>query len=252
MNLLKDLKNLATHNKNDDTENWYVTVERAEGVEDKDKWSKTDTYVVVEFGGQNLRTHTINNSRTPFWNETFNIKLPSDRFKDLRVRLMDDDFGIDDPIGSAVISKGDLPFNSGDEKYLRVPVFRQEQTTGIIVLRVKKFSDSDQQQHQHQHQHQQQQQQQQQPYSQSHDISSATNYQQQQPSNYQQQQPSNYQQQQPMYSQQQQPMYSQQQPTNYSQQQHHQPQVPPSTQQPYMGGGTTHTNYDSQFQQKKY
>jgi hypothetical protein len=145
MNLLKELTHdkgshdKSSHNKHE--ENWFITIERAEGLEDKDRWSKSDTYVIVEFGGHHERTHTINNNRTPFWNETFNFKLDSDKIKDLHVKLMDDDFGKDDPVGIAIISREDLPFQLGDERYLRVPVFRKEQTTGIIILRIRRMPD---------------------------------------------------------------------------------------------------------------
>jgi hypothetical protein len=233
MNLLKDLTGLGSHDKN--MENWFITVERAEGVEDKDKWSKTDTYVAVEFGGKNVKTHTINNSRTPFWNETFDLKLEPDHIKDLHIKLMDDDFGKDDPIGSAVVSKGDLPLRSGDERYFRVPVFRKEQTTGVVVVRIKKITGSDlSSSHAPLNQsqtYQQQSQYQQQPYNQSQGISSGT-YQTQYPS-------SNY--------------SYQGQSTTHPHEQHHpnqQPFIQPSQQQPYMGGGNVQTNYEDQYQKR--
>jgi hypothetical protein len=145
MNLLKgsNSHDKTTHDKtaHDKHENWFITIERAEGVEDKDRWSKSDTYVMIEFAGHHERTHTINNNRTPFWNETFNLKVDPDKIKDLNVKLMDDDFGKDDPLGLAIISREDLPFELGDERYLRVPVFRKEQTTGIIILRVRRMPD---------------------------------------------------------------------------------------------------------------
>jgi len=139
MNLLKDLKNLA-HEKmgSSSEEEWYITVERAEGIDDKDKWSKSDTYVKMDFGGKNVKTHTINNSRTPYWNETFHFQVPQGKGDSIHIKLMDDDIGFDDSIGSATISKADLPTYSGEEKLIKVPVLRKDQATGLVHIRVKR------------------------------------------------------------------------------------------------------------------
>jgi len=245
------LKNLTGDKSSGRTENWYITVERAEGVEDKDRWSKSDTYAKIEFGGKHFKTHTINNSRTPFWNETFNLKEDSNHIKDLHIKLMDDDFGLDDSIGSATISKADLPTISGDEKTVRIPIYKKDQVTGIVVVRLKKMDEAPLSSNQ--------------PLSQSHNISSSNYQSQQQPSTYPQQQQQysqqqpqySSQQQQPMYSsQQQQPMYSsqQQQPMYSSQQQPFQqnqgPQMmnPQQQQQPYVNPNAN----DNQYQQKRY
>jgi len=123
-------------------ENWYITVERAEGIKDKDRWSKSDPYVIIEFGGKRVRTRTIKNDRTPYWNETFNFKLSSSNNKDINLKLYDEDFGPDDIIGTAIVSQADLPDISGQDKYIQVAVRRKEQITGIVHLRVKKVVDA--------------------------------------------------------------------------------------------------------------
>jgi len=135
--LLKHLKNIASDSSSGTTENWYVTAERAEGVVDKDLLSRSDPYLKIEFGGKHVRTRTIKNDRSPCWNETFNFKLNSANAKQICLTLKDDDFGLDDTIGTATISRADLPSYPGEEKCLKIPVTRKEQVGAIVHLRVK-------------------------------------------------------------------------------------------------------------------
>lgn len=104
---------------------------------DKDVFSKSDPYLKIEFGGKHVRTHTIKNDRSPSWNETFHFKLNSQNVKDIHLSLKDDDFGIDDSIGTATLSRADLPCYAGEEKSFKVPILRKEQIGGIVYLRVK-------------------------------------------------------------------------------------------------------------------
>jgi len=119
MNLLKNLKNLASDATNASSsikEHWYITAQGAEGLQDKDQFSKTDPYLKVSFGGKNVQTRTINNDRSPQWNETFHFEVNSNSSKDISLTLMDDDVGFDDKLGKATVSQGDLPIYSGEEK----------------------------------------------------------------------------------------------------------------------------------------
>jgi len=120
-------------------ETWYITAVCAEGIKDKDIFSKSDPYLKIHFGGKTVKTKTINNDRTPQWNETFSYKIRSGHAKDMQLTLMDSDVGLDDKIGTATVSVAELPTFSGEEKYLKVPVFHKQQITGIVHLRVKKI-----------------------------------------------------------------------------------------------------------------
>jgi len=143
MNLLNKLKNLGSDSTGSSGHevNWYITAEGAEGVKDDDSFSKSDAYLKIEFGGKSVRTRAIKNDRSPNWNETFHFKLRSDQSKDIHIKLMDDDIGFDDGIGSATISRGDLPMYSGEEKFLKIPIYRKDQASGIVRLRVKQIGE---------------------------------------------------------------------------------------------------------------
>jgi len=148
VNKIKDLASEATgkaNSSNANRENWYITVEGAEGVRDDDWFSKADSYVKVEFGGKNFETRSIKNDRSPNWNETFHFQLsPHDVEKGVRITLIDKDWGLDDHLGTATISRGDLPTFSGDEKILSVPIYRKDEVNGIVRLRVKQINEGQQ------------------------------------------------------------------------------------------------------------
>jgi len=236
MNLLKQLKNLATDattSSSSPAENWYITAERAEGIKDIDRFSKSDPYLKISFGGSNVRTRTIKNDRSPYWNETFNFKVNANHAKEISIKLVDDDVGLDDTIGSATISRVDFLTHSGEEKQLKVPVLNKEQICGIVYLRIKKVDGA---------------------------SSSSSNYQsssQQQPSSYnpqqqyhpQQQMPSSYNTQQPMNT-------NMNAPPMMNQSQHQQPYQQPYQQQPYQQQPyqqqyqQPNSNYGGQYQQR--
>jgi hypothetical protein len=172
MNLLKDVKNLVSGSTNKSSggdEEWFITAESATGISDLGGLSKSDPYLKIEFGGKSVRTRTVKNDRSPSWNETFNFKVNSGSAKEIVLKLVDDDIGMDDTIGTATVRKDELPSYSGEEKYLKVPILRKEQINGVVHLRVKKIVDGQQgQQQQYQQQSYQQQQQYQQPNQQQH------------------------------------------------------------------------------------
>jgi len=213
MNLLNKIKNIGSdsHDNAGVSQDWYIVAEGARGISDEDKISKSDAYLKIEFGGKEVKTRSINNDRSPTWNETFHFKLNSGQVKDINLKLMDDDIGLDDSLGIAKISRSELPTMSGEEKVLKVPVFKNEQITAMITLRVRQTTDGQQ--------HFQQ------------SYQSSSNYPQQQfQQPYNQTQPMMHQQQ-PMMNQQQ-PMMNQQQPYN-QQQQPQQQQQQPYNQQSY-------------------
>jgi len=278
MNLFKEIKNLASDvtGNTGPIQNWYITAERAEGLKDKDLFSKSDPYLKIEFGGKHFKTRSIKNDRSPYWNETFHFKLSASHVNDIHITVMDSDITFDDTIGSATISRADLPTRPGEEKYLKVPVYRKEQISGVVHLRVKQVDDgqvlpsSDQPVYQNSNVSYPQQQMssqsqytygsQQQPMSSSYNpqynqppnynTSYQQSYNQTQPSNYNQTQPSNYNQTQPNYN---------QNPPNYNQNQYNSGQMPPMMnqqfqpmnqppQQPYMN----QPNYYSNQYERRY
>jgi len=211
MNLLNKIKNIGSdsHENSGASQDWYIVAEGARGISDEDPISKSDAYLKIEFGGKEVKTRSVKNDTSPTWNETFHFKLNSGQVKDISLKLMDDDIGLDDSLGIARISRSELPTMSGEERVFKVPVFRNEQITAMINLRVKQMTDGQQ--------HFQQ------------SYQSSSNYPQQQfQQPYNQTQPMMHQQQ-PMMNQQQ-PMMNQQQPYNQFQQPQ---QQQPQQQQPY-------------------
>jgi len=136
--------NLGSSSSGYNNETLYVTVIRAEGIKDKDRLTKSDPYLIVSLGGKTFRTRTIKNDLSPQWNETFTFKTSKGKSKDIHLKLKDDDYGIDDTIGTATVSAGDLPMYSGEEKYIQIPVKKSEQIHGIVHLRIKKFVEGEQ------------------------------------------------------------------------------------------------------------
>jgi len=230
INKIKDFASEATGGSN--IENWYITVERAEGVRDDDWFFKSEAFVKVEFGGKHFHTRAIKGNRSPDWNETFHFPLSQhEAGKDIHITLVDKDWGFDDPLGTATLSRGDLPPFVGEEKIFAVPVFRKEQINGIVHLRIKQVNDNQQPlsstnqaypSNLSSYPQQQQQmpqynglQQQQQPFAQTEYVQGGTGPQMNQPSSNlpYNQQPSNYNQQPSNYNQQ--PSNYGQQPSNY-------------------------------------
>jgi len=222
MNLLDKIKNIGggeSHKSGGSQQDWYITAEGAVGIDDVDHISKSDPYLLIEFGGKEVRTKTVENDRSPSWNQTFHFKLRPDQADRIHLKLRDDDMGFDDGLGHATVSRADLP-NLGEEKTLKVPLFRKEKITAMVTLRVKGMHEGGQlpyqgtnvqQTHYPQQQFQQPMMNQQQPYGQQQNYTQ----QQQQPYTQQQQQPYTQQQQQPYTQNQQQPHQQTQQQPNF-------------------------------------
>jgi len=224
MNLLNKIKNLgneATSSHGQQHQDWYITAEGAEGLQDESMFSKADAYLKFEFGGKEVRTKAIKNDRTPNWNETFHFRLLPDHAKDIRLKVVDEDIGFDDGMGHAKISRSELPINPGEEKFLKVPIFHKDICKGVVRLRVKYLVETQPSQLNQGMMHQQQQYNQTQPMTQQPHYGQQQFMPQQQPQQpYMQQQPYGQTQQQPFGQSQQQPSgQSQQQPSGQSQQQ---------------------------------
>jgi len=140
MNLIDKAKNVATDvtGKAGTIQNWFIAIESAEGIKDEDRFSKSDAYLKIEFGGQSQQTRTIKNDRAPSWNETFCFKLHDGHVRDIHLKLCDRDIGgLDDSIGSATITKAELPTSLGEEKYFKVSMVDKNQVKAMIHLRIK-------------------------------------------------------------------------------------------------------------------
>jgi len=131
-----------------------VTVERADGLKDRDKIGKSDPYMKVDFGGSSHKTKTVKNNLAPEWNETFEFHLDPNAKKELLLKVKDSDIGFDDTIGEAIVNPMDLPHYSGEEKKLRVNLKRKDELSGVAYLRVKKMGGPQQQPQQYQQQQQ--------------------------------------------------------------------------------------------------
>jgi len=150
MDFIKKMKDEFTTSTSSSghSQDWYVTVVRAEGIKDESFFSRSDPYIKVEFGGKNFRTRALENDRSPDWNQTFHFQLKSDQAQDITLTLMDDDFGFDDHMGRAILSNANLPHYSNEEKFIEVPIKKNDQVTGVIHLRVKLIDNNMQQQQQ--------------------------------------------------------------------------------------------------------
>jgi len=153
MNLLEKIKEEFTGSSSSSSssgrlQDWYVTVVRGEGIKDEHFYNRSDPYLKVEFGGKHVKTRTIKQERSPAWNETFHFQLKPDQAGDIVLTLMDDDFGFDDHVGKAVVSKVDLPQYGNQEKTIEAPIYKNNQISGLIYLRVKLVDNSMQQQQQ--------------------------------------------------------------------------------------------------------
>jgi hypothetical protein len=122
------------------SELWYITVERAEGLKDMERFSKSDPYVKLSFAGKTHKTKVIKNDRSPTWNETFEYNVRSGTQHTIQVKLLDSDVGLDDTIGEATVGGIELPDYSGQEKTIKVNVQRKGQITGVLYLRVKRVN----------------------------------------------------------------------------------------------------------------
>jgi len=119
---------------------WYITVERAEGLKDMERFSKSDPYVKLSFAGKTHKTKVIKNDRSPTWNETFEYNVRAGTQHTIQVKLLDSDVGLDDTIGEATVGGIELPDYSGQEKTIKVNVQRKGQITGVLYLRVKRVN----------------------------------------------------------------------------------------------------------------
>jgi hypothetical protein len=138
MNFLNKILSNDTKGSSAD-EDWYIVAERGEGIRDEDLLGRSDPYLKIEFGGKHFKTRTIKNDRSPTWNETFHCRLSDKQAQDIHLTLMDDDIGLDDTIGKAVVSRQDLtPYLAG-ERSIQIPLLRKGQVTAIVYLRVKKL-----------------------------------------------------------------------------------------------------------------
>jgi len=139
MNFLNKVKDeiIGSSGSSGSGDEWYITAVRAEGVRDVDFWTKSDPYLKIEFGGKHFKTRVIKNDTSPNWNETFHVKLDRNHVGDVNLWLMDDNLGFDDHLGKATITEGELPLYSTDEKFIKIPLYRKDQVTAVVHLRVR-------------------------------------------------------------------------------------------------------------------
>jgi len=69
------------------------------------------------------------------WNETFEFNTNSN---ELEVTVKDHDLGLDDTIGSCVISANEFPNMSGEARRVKKPIQKGGEITGMIELKIAK------------------------------------------------------------------------------------------------------------------
>eukprot|EP00347_Sterkiella_histriomuscorum_P015856 403355426 len=98
---------------------------------------KMDPYVVMEFHGHQFRTRILKNAgKHPIWNEEFTIHVSSMN-DEIRLKVMDQDFGPDDVVGVANIKVSSLCFNNGVKDWFTLDYKRKQ--AGQILLESRFF-----------------------------------------------------------------------------------------------------------------
>jgi len=77
-----------------------VTIHAARNLQRNNKFVKADPYVIVRHGEQTHRTPTVKGSQSPIWQDDVKFSLNSPTVK---AEVYDEDFGDDEPMGSASI-----------------------------------------------------------------------------------------------------------------------------------------------------
>merc|ERR1712223_1002553 len=89
------------------SEVFHLYVHKARNLENKDILGKSDPYVHVTFGSQEVRSPTVDNSLNPEWQ--FHTKLATNETssQSVEVRIFDDDFGKSEPQGKITLALKD-------------------------------------------------------------------------------------------------------------------------------------------------
>jgi Ca2+-dependent lipid-binding protein len=75
---------------------------------DTEVFGNMDPFVVIEFNGQKYRTKTLDeSSKSPVWNETFEIPVYNKDAK-ITIKCYDEDVTVDDDLGSITLDVGQL------------------------------------------------------------------------------------------------------------------------------------------------
>merc|ERR1712107_325276 len=90
------------------SEVFHLYVHKARNLENKDILGKSDPYVHVAFGSQEVRSPTVDNSLNPEWQ--FHTKLATEETssQSLEVKIFDDDFGKSEPLGKITLALKDM------------------------------------------------------------------------------------------------------------------------------------------------
>lgn len=89
-----------------------IEVPRAQDLRDADGIGKSDAYFVIKFDDENgapekLKSHVLDGNLNPVWNSVYYF-LVKDSCKNFKIKVMDQDIGLDDNLGHCTVLRAEL------------------------------------------------------------------------------------------------------------------------------------------------
>merc|ERR1712013_745016 len=104
--------NIKSENENKEqqflSEVFHLYVHKARNLENKDILGKSDPYVHVTFGSQEVRSPTVDNSLNPEWQFHTKLNANETSSQSVEVKIFDDDFGKSEPLGKITLDLKDM------------------------------------------------------------------------------------------------------------------------------------------------
>jgi Ca2+-dependent lipid-binding protein len=89
---------------------FHIRIITGDDIPNMDAIGKTDPYVIIRGPEEEVKTSVKENTLTPQWDEDFHLEIRNPQNSIVTLKLMDKDLSVDDPISSAEIQVGILPF----------------------------------------------------------------------------------------------------------------------------------------------
>merc|ERR1711892_177578 len=80
-----------------------ITVYKARDIEKKGMFGKADPYVKMTLGKQKAKSATVKNNHNPEWNFKAIFDVDQNTSENIKLAVLDDDFGKDDSLGTTII-----------------------------------------------------------------------------------------------------------------------------------------------------